>query len=164
MPPKKSNKKVSSVSNVSHSRSMVTIDPSLVYFTHARIRPVFTGCNKRIEETLQEVEEGKTKVEDIPKITVLTNGGHLFSLNNRRLFLFKELARRGLLQTVTVQLKEATEKEKARYTPERCVLQAKLMKDLPARGAGAEAEGGAEGEEAQGSGAEQEEKEKEEEG
>eukprot|EP01039_Chlorochromonas_danica_P003705 gene3705-4053_t len=140
MPPKKSNKKASSASTVSHSRSIVSIDPSLVYFTHARIRPVFTGCNKRIEETLREVEEGRTKVEDIPKITVLTNGGHLFSLNNRRLFLFKELSRRGLLQTVTVQLKEATEKEKARYTPERCVLQAKLMKDLPTRGADAEGE------------------------
>jgi hypothetical protein len=130
MPPKKKSSSSSSSSS-SHSRSIINIDPSQVYFTHARIRPVFTGCNKRIEETLQEIIDGRTNIKDIPKITVLNNNGHLFSLNNRRLYLIKQLYSMNLLTTVEVQLKEATDKEKARYTPSRCVLNARLMKEFP---------------------------------
>lgn len=137
-------KKKSSSASSSNGRSIIEVDPSQVYFTHARVRPVFTGCNKRIEETLQEIVEGRTRIQDIPKITVLNNNGHLFSLNNRRLYLIKQLHSMGLLRTVAVQLKEATDKEKARYTPERCVLAAKLMKEH-VKGAG-EQEGEEDGE------------------
>jgi hypothetical protein len=162
------------------------MDPDMIYFTHARVRSVFTGCNKRIEETLAEIEAGTTRVQDIPYITVIENfeaapaaeegnangkgkgkgskaGGkgakpkkgrrrgdatdssdddapparsqpatsdaqpYYFSLNNRRLFLFKTLKARGLIDTVPVQVKPALERERVKYTRERCVLRAKLM-------------------------------------
>lgn len=123
----------SSVSSSSR-RDTIRVDPVSVYFTHARVRPIFTGCNKMIEETLQEIINRVTKIDDIPMITVLESDGCLFSLNNRRLYLFKELAKRGLLppEGVLCQTKPMLVREKDRYTPQRCSLQARLMGVRPA--------------------------------
>ncbi|TXT12933.1 hypothetical protein VHUM_01334 [Vanrija humicola] len=147
-------------------RTLVHMDPDDIYFTHARIRPVFTGCNKRIEETLEEILSGQTKIEDVPYITVIENfetpaaapadsdddddgergGGkrkgrgkaapaapsappapYYFSLNNRRLYLFKTLKAMGKIDKIAVQVKPALERERTKYTRERCVLRAKIM-------------------------------------
>ncbi|KAL1412460.1 hypothetical protein Q8F55_000205 [Vanrija albida] len=157
-------------------RTLVHMDPDDIYFTHARIRPVFTGCNKRIEDTLEEILSGQTKIEDVPYITVIENfeapaaapagpskgkkgrrgdsdddedderGGkrkgrgkapaaaatappvpYYFSLNNRRLYLFKTLKAMGKLDKIAVQVKPALERERTKYTRERCVLRAKIM-------------------------------------
>lgn len=112
-------------------RGTIEIDPDIIYFTHSRVRPFFTGCNKRIEQTFEEIRQGVTSIEDIPLITVLYNEGCYFSLNNRRLFLWKWLKREGLLptNTITAFLKNALEREKLKYTPSRCSLVAKLMKE-----------------------------------
>lgn len=111
------------------TRDVIRVDPANMYFTHARVRPTFTGCNKTIEETLQEIIDGITKIEDIPMITVLERDGCSFSLNNRRLYLFKELAKKGLLPPdgVLCQTKPMLAREKERYTPQRCSLQARLI-------------------------------------
>lgn len=183
-------------------RVLREMDPSTIYFTHARVRPVFTGCNKRIQETLDEIVAGTTKITDIPYITVIENferpaeaeeeseeeedgrkrrkggGGRgkrggaaggkgkggakpastegepfYFSLNNRRLFLFKTLKERGVIDTVMVQVKPALERERAKYTRERCVLRAKLM-GAGTKLEGEEGDGGEGGEEGEGDGGE----------
>jgi hypothetical protein len=120
-----------SSSSSSSSRGVIEIDPEQVYFTHSRVRPFFTGCNKRIEDTLEEIVSGTTKVTDIPLITIIPNEGHYFSLNNRRLFLFKTLRSRGLLPGNVIQayVKAPLEREKQRYLPSRCALVAKMMKE-----------------------------------
>ncbi|TXT15307.1 uncharacterized protein COLE_01500 [Cutaneotrichosporon oleaginosum] len=167
-------------------RVLREMDPDTIYFTHARVRPVFTGCNKRIQETLDEIVAGTTTLADIPYITVIENfeappsadasedeeedgrrrkkgGGRkpkakgraepaeatpfYFSLNNRRLFLFKTLKERGVLDTVMVQVKPALERERTKYTRERCVLRAKLMGAGTKLGAEAEGEDGDEDDE-----------------
>lgn len=195
---------------LAQGRQLRAMDPATIYFTHARVRPVFTGCNKQIQQTLDEILRGETKIEDIPYITVIENfeeapapeplsgkkgkggggkggakkgrrkrgdssgsededdeaprggkkktaggkgagaggggagGGELvpyyFSLNNRRLFLFKTLRDMGVIDQVQVQVKPALEREKTKYTRDRCVLKAKLM------GAGAKLEAGDAGE------------------
>lgn len=112
-----------------NSRNVITINPDIVYFTHSRVRPQFTGCNKVISDTIQEIVDGHTKISDIPLITVIENDGNYFSLNNRRLFMFKELSKLGLIPAGGIQcfIKPALEREKARYIPSRCSLRAKLM-------------------------------------
>ena len=42
-----------------------------------------------IEETYKEIIEGTTKIDDIPKIKVICDGERYYSMNNRRLYLFK---------------------------------------------------------------------------
>lgn len=119
-------------SSGSLGKGLIEIDPEQIYFTHSRVRPFFTGCNKRIEETLQEIINGVTSVKDIPLITVIPNDGSYFSLNNRRLFLFKKLRELGLLpnNVITAYSKAPLEREKQRYLASRCSLTAKLMKEF----------------------------------
>jgi hypothetical protein len=146
----KSNKgKKKSASAVSDDETIL-IDPEGVRFTHARIRPFFTGCGKRISETLQDIIEGRCALEDIPLITVIEGKeGCLFSLNNRRLYLIKELRARGLLENnmCRVRTKAGLPRELERYTTERCSLTARVMKekgdddgDNHAAGAGSDGE------------------------
>lgn len=123
-----------------NGRGLITLSPERIYFTHSRVRPQFTGCNKVIADTLKEIVEGRTRVTDIPMITVIENDGNYFSLNNRRLYLFKELLKLGLIPSegVLCQLKPALEREKERYTPARCSLKAKLMGRQSAASEGAD--------------------------
>lgn len=188
---------------LAQGRQLREMDPSTIYFTHARVRPVFTGCNKMIQQTLDEILRGETKIEDIPYITVIENfeeapaapdtfgakkggkasggkkggrrkrgdsssdeeepaprgakkrttgggGGadivpYYFSLNNRRLFLFKTLKDMGVIDTIQVQVKPALDREKVKYTRDRCVLKAKLMGAGTKLASGEDGDGGEEG-------------------
>ena len=76
--------------------STVDVDPRRVRYAHSKIRPVFSGCGRTIEQTLGEIRDGKIRASDLPAITVLfgptdpTDGQPwFFSLNNRRLYVLK---------------------------------------------------------------------------
>lgn len=105
------------------------LDPNFIFFTHSRIRPFFTGCGKSIQTSLNEIEQGVTSIEDIPLISVIINDGKYFSLNNRRLYLFKVLREKGCLpdNVVSVRVKTPLEREKLRYTPHKCSVTCTLM-------------------------------------
>ena len=115
---------------------LIDIDPDCIRFTHARIRPYFTGCGRRVEDTLADIIAGKMSITDLPKITVILNQGTYFSLNNRRLYVLKDLRLRGLLpgNVIGARVKEALEREKDRYKIERCSLVARIMKENSAEG------------------------------
>jgi len=120
------------MSNKKKTDRIISIDCKDVRFTHSKIRPIFTGCGKRIEETLTEIREGVTMVSDLPLITVIEGAdGLLFSLNNRRLYVLKQLRQEGLLvdNQVQVRIKPALARELQRYTKERCSLSASIMKE-----------------------------------
>ena len=76
--------------------STLDVDPRRVRYAHSKIKPLFSGCGRTIEQTLCEIRAGKTRAADLPIITVLlgpldpSDGQQwFFSLNNRRLFVFK---------------------------------------------------------------------------
>jgi hypothetical protein len=56
---------------MSHSSTFMQMDPSDVFFTHSKIRPYFSGCGKRIDESIREIVEGEITIDTIPFITVL---------------------------------------------------------------------------------------------
>lgn len=122
-------KKSSASSSGKAKKNTIDINPAIIRFTHARIRPYFTGCGKKIEDTIQEIVDGITTVEDLPLITVIENDGEYFSLNNRRLYTIKHVQGLGLLKKPTIQafIKPALDREKTRYTASRCALQARIM-------------------------------------
>ena len=63
------------------SSAEINIDPVDVRFTHSRIRLFFTGCGKKIEDTLKDLLERRISIEALPLITVVKGlDGHLFSL------------------------------------------------------------------------------------
>lgn len=110
-------------------KDTITLDPRVIRYTHARIRPIFSGCGKRLDDTIQELLDGVISIQDVPLITVVENEGEYFSLNNRRLYVIKHMQSIGKLEgnTIEVYPKTALEKEKKRYTAQRCTLHAKLM-------------------------------------
>ncbi len=108
------------------------IDPIEVYFTHSRIRPFFSGCGRRVLDTLSDIENGRLDLSSLPTITILENGQFFFSLNNRRLYVLKELRKKGLLPNdqIRVRIKQANPQECTRYVVGKCALNASIMKEF----------------------------------
>jgi hypothetical protein len=50
---------------------MVALDPGIIYFTHSRIRPIFTGCTIKVLDTVSDIRTGKTKIKGMYFLTVL---------------------------------------------------------------------------------------------
>ena len=90
---------------------------------------------KRIVDTIAEIESGQITANDLPQISVIQDGvGHYFCLNNRRLYVFKHLRRKGLLDnnTVTVRVKKAIPREMVKYSAEKCSLNCVLIREKAA--------------------------------
>jgi hypothetical protein len=119
----------------------IMVDPSRVRYQHARIRPFFSGCGRRVEDTLEEIRQGKMKPSDLPPIQVLlgpvdqkTGEPWYFSLNNRRLWVLKRCREEGLLPNNQVFVrvrKPKSDQEALRYSLENCVVEAKFMAEKP---------------------------------
>ena len=110
--------------------ALTRVNPDDVFFTFSRLRPQFS-CGRRVEDTLNSILAGDLRPEDLPPIGVLLDPatGHLFSLNNRRLYVFKALKAAGRLSTVPVRIKPVpqTKRMTTKYTAEKCAKVARLM-------------------------------------
>ena len=110
-------------------------DPETIRFTHSKIRPFFSGCGRKIQDTITSLMNDEMKIEQLPQITVIIGkDGHIFSLNNRRLYVLKYLRKEGKLKNnlIKVRTKAGNSKELERYTPERCSLNATIMREKAA--------------------------------
>lgn len=101
------------------------IDPSIIYHTHSRIRNTFSGCGKKVEDTLADLINKRIKITDIPIITVEYDGERFYSLNNRRLYVMKKCKEFGLINLIQVRVK-FVKKDKYKSTYR---LNAKLTKN-----------------------------------
>ncbi|CAG9573161.1 conserved hypothetical protein [Leishmania major strain Friedlin] len=119
----------------SAAEQVIHIDPLLVYFTFSRIRPHFS-CGRTIESTLKQFRDGELHPRDLPLLSVLTDGAHYYSQNNRRLYVYKQLKREGLLDMLPVRLRPLpqTKRMRSKYSPQTCALNATLMRDTANRG------------------------------
>ena len=133
MPKNKQPKKGGGSSSSKPSSDTITIPVDSIYFTHSKIYPNFSGCGKKIVDTIEEITSGKIKASDLPIITVhpcSSNPEAFFSLNNRRLYVFKELMKMGELKEIEVRLKPlpAGKRNQDRYTEEKCSKNCRIMK------------------------------------
>lgn len=110
--------------------SLTDVNPNDVFFTFSRLRPKFS-CGRRVQDTLDAILDGRLGAGDLPPISVLLDPatGHLFSLNNRRLYVFKALQAAGRLQTVPARVKPVpqTKRMRDKYTADKCAKAARLM-------------------------------------
>jgi hypothetical protein len=86
------------------NQKLYSIKPSEVHFTHSRIRGTFTGCGRSVHETLEILTKDPSYISNIPRIKVVTDGAKYYSMNNRRLWVFKQLEKQGLIETIDVVL------------------------------------------------------------
>lgn len=85
----------------------------------------FIGCGKLLLETLDEIMTGKTKVEALPLIRVIFDGNRYYSLNNRRLWVIKELQKAGKLNEIKVELRKPETRSEIRLGQQTLSLNAK---------------------------------------
>jgi len=79
------------------------VDPFTIYFTHHAISKRFrTG--QLIDDVIQDILEGRTSVEDFPQLEVTLRAGKLYSISNRRLFVFRVLAALGFTRLAKVKI------------------------------------------------------------
>ncbi len=108
---------------------IINLNPSIIFFTHSRIRSRFTGCRKMLQETLEELRNNPKLIENIPKIKVVFDNTKktYFSMNNRRLWVFKRLYNEGMIKEIPVYLESMKKNSKMRHN--QYSLVAKIDKD-----------------------------------
>ncbi|XP_078322159.1 uncharacterized protein LOC144621957 [Crassostrea virginica] len=77
--------------------------PSNIRFSQDSIAGYWKIENTPIGETLDKLLLGKIDINDIPIITVHSIGGHLYSSDNRRLWVFKQLETLGKCEKIKVE-------------------------------------------------------------
>ncbi len=138
---KKTSQSTSSSNNVSRNEGLIEVDPQRIRFQHSRIRPHFSGCGRSVVSTLESIRNGDISTSDIPPILVIEGpdeddglGPWYFSLNNRRLWVFKRLRDEGLLlptNMIRVRVRKPKSKgEFERYNLTNCAIEAKFIREL----------------------------------
>lgn len=133
----KNKKKQNSGNAISSESGGIHVDPARVRFQHSKIRPIFSGCGRSVEGTVEEIRQGRLKPSDLPPIQVIvgptTSNDEepwYFSLNNRRLWVLKRCREEGLLPNNQIYVrvrKPKSEQEALRYCLENCALEAKII-------------------------------------
>lgn len=121
----------------SNSEPTMLVDPRLIRFMHARIRPVFSD-GKLVKQTLQDIIDRKLRPEDLPLCVVIRQDDtHYYSMNNRRMWVLKQCRELGLLKDnqvlVRVRPMPESKKEREKYSEARCSLTAAFMREKPAK-------------------------------
>jgi hypothetical protein len=112
-----------------------SVDPRVIRFTHAKIRPVFSD-GKIVTETLKAVEDGALRPSELPPIVLYRdekNPEIYYSMNNRRLWVLKQCREKNLIPggTIPCRVRSAPDSRrlKGKFTPERCALNATFMQE-----------------------------------
>jgi hypothetical protein len=73
--------------------------PFYVRFTHDRISNTFrNGTN--IDDAIRRILRQEMDPHQFPPIEVVRFGGHVYSLSNRRLFMYRVLAQQGCIESI----------------------------------------------------------------
>ena len=103
----------------------------------------FSGCGRKVTDTLEQIRCGEIVITDLPPIQVLimpnqdnTNENEYYSLNNRRLWVLKKCKEEGLIKDnnglIKVRVRQPkSDNEYTRYTVENCSLEAKFIRERP---------------------------------
>ena len=67
---------------------VIELNPQTIRFTHDSIFHIFKN-GVRLSDTISDLENNLIKVEDFPMIRVVLHKGCYWSLDNRRLYVFK---------------------------------------------------------------------------
>ena len=91
---------------------VIEIIPSNIHFSVDIIDNVFHRnshhCYSRIGETLDSLCEGKIKIRDIPPISVIRYNSGWLTVNNRRLWVFRQMERLGKCARIPVVVVKET--------------------------------------------------------
>ncbi|KAK3288555.1 hypothetical protein CYMTET_3976 [Cymbomonas tetramitiformis] len=119
---------------VNAGEEYIRVDPRNIRFTHSKIRPYFSDA-RRVEDTLDEIKDGKLNPDELRNITVIQQETYYVSMNNRRLWVLKQCREQGLLRDdmvpVRVQPPPDTKRLRGRFELHKCSETAKFMREPP---------------------------------
>ena len=81
--------------------SQIRLSPAEIRFIHDNICRKFKN-GRSVNDTIDQIAKGCMSVEELPKIAVIKKDGYYYSLDNRRLYVYRVLHYRGLLENVIV--------------------------------------------------------------
>ncbi|KAH3896168.1 uncharacterized protein LOC127864356 [Dreissena polymorpha] len=85
---------------------MLSLRPSDIHYSQDSINNYFDSkCNHSgvlIGQTLDDICDGRTNINSIPRITVVNRNGKWVTADNRRLWLFRQLERLGKCTNINV--------------------------------------------------------------
>ena len=93
----------------------IELAPSKIRFMHDRINSRFKN-GVLLSTTIQEIEQGTMSVYSLPKIRVVRRNGYYYAFDNRRLYVYRVLQYRGLLDKVKVNLAPLRKFQPERFT------------------------------------------------
>lgn len=81
---------------------MLELRPSEIFFSQATIKDHFRRGLRTIYGTLEQCMNDPDVINDIPEISVCRKDGKWFTLDNRRLWVFRQLEMKGRLSRISV--------------------------------------------------------------
>ena len=81
---------------------LLSLAPTEIRFMQNSISANFrTG--QSVNRTIGDIEKGRISVEDLPMIRVVRKYGNYYAFDNRRLYVYRVLEHRGILDTLEVE-------------------------------------------------------------
>ena len=93
----------------------IELSPADIRFMQDSICRIFR-CKRNVNETIEKIEKRILNVGALPQIQVLKKDGHYYSLDNRRLYIYRVLHYRGLLDTIKVNLVPSSRFQEWKFT------------------------------------------------
>ena len=94
---------------------VMKLAPSKIRFMHDRITSKFSN-RATLNDTINRIESGSMNVYDLPKIRVVRRNGFYYAFDNRRLYVYRVLEHRGMLDKVKVKLAPLSKFKRSYFT------------------------------------------------
>lgn len=99
--------------------------PSNIYFSQDSIRNTFDN-GQSIHSTLQACEQNPMAICQIPTIRVCMKNGRWYTLDNRRLWVFKKLEESGRITDVDVNIVSEDDLTAKKFTTTNCGVSVRI--------------------------------------
>ena len=96
---------------------IIELAPSKIRFMQNRINSQFKNGDS-VNETILKIENSLMDIYDLPKIRVVRKDGFYYAFDNRRLYVYRVLHFRGLLEKIKVKLAPLRDFQQDRFTTE----------------------------------------------
>ena len=94
---------------------LIDLSPCDIRFMHHRINNQFSNGNS-VNETIERIARGEMSVGRLPKIRVVKINNSYYAFDNRRLYVYRVLHYRGLLNEIKVYLAPLSQFQPKRFS------------------------------------------------
>ena len=108
---------------------IIKLAPSKIRFMHHKINSQFKNGNS-VNKTILKIKNSVMDINVLPKIRVVRKDGFYYAFDNRRLYVYRVLQFKGVLEKVEVELAPLRYFQQDRFTTENNGESIKLVRDI----------------------------------